>query len=609
MAGARGGAGGRRGLAALAGRAGGEEGGPGEFAGVVHVVFSTECNEYFDWQSAGLIHSHKVAYEAAGLEPCPITRLVACDNPNYAIPQLPEYPFAHVHMHPNFKNYQGDAYSAYNKPGSVMHWLENGDTAGAEWVVIIDADMIILKPFLMEKLHPRPKQPISAYYGYLQGVEPDVYMGVKAQLVEPRKNPDVPYSKIGGFAVHHIGELPELSREWLNLSAAVRKDPDSWAHTGDIFNCPEQDQNPGCKGKECGCKSPPWISEMYGYVFASAVVGVHHQVNNKVMLYPDNMPASLDKEWPLVMHYGLTYHMNLKSGYSWSFDKHWYQNRDMISCPGQLFMQPPEKSDLKTEGLTVFQLSAQDLAWQTAQGLHNGLVAYHETHCPGQEPVQIPLQLFKCEKDTNFVLTCNPVKMPDTEPKKPARGSEAILRGGQAAGGGGGGREGGGAPRAPREATGGEGEKDLGYQDYDAAKGGSGAKDNSGLSDKGGTETGVARSPGATDDMEKPKATNQRERERRTPRHTTPDVAAHPRVRKEAPRVTPDSRTRTTATQDSSRRGESSPNRGADSLYNFKFYMIAVWAFAFLGIVAYSRDFRRRRTVSRRPGMRRLPLS
>lgn len=52
---------------------------------------------------------------------------------------------------------------------------------------------------------------------------------------------------------------------WLKWTEEVRKDPESWGNTGDIFN-----------GN--GKNGPPWISEMYGYVFACAEVGLDFQV-------------------------------------------------------------------------------------------------------------------------------------------------------------------------------------------------------------------------------------------------------------------------------------------------------------------------------------------
>lgn len=39
----------------------------------MHTLFSVECNNYFDWQTVGLIHSYHKAKQ-----PGPITRLLSC---------------------------------------------------------------------------------------------------------------------------------------------------------------------------------------------------------------------------------------------------------------------------------------------------------------------------------------------------------------------------------------------------------------------------------------------------------------------------------------------------------------------------------------------------
>lgn len=39
----------------------------------IHTLFSVECQNYFDWQTVGLVHSFKKARQ-----PGPITRLLSC---------------------------------------------------------------------------------------------------------------------------------------------------------------------------------------------------------------------------------------------------------------------------------------------------------------------------------------------------------------------------------------------------------------------------------------------------------------------------------------------------------------------------------------------------
>lgn len=41
----------------------------------IHTLFSVECQNYFDWQTVGLMHSFKKAQQ-----PGPVTRLLSCTD-------------------------------------------------------------------------------------------------------------------------------------------------------------------------------------------------------------------------------------------------------------------------------------------------------------------------------------------------------------------------------------------------------------------------------------------------------------------------------------------------------------------------------------------------
>ena len=86
-------------------------------APTMHTIFSTECNAYFDWQSLGLMHSHRAVGQKGGF-----TRLMACDEqPPPGVHIVPD-----THVHPNYAVHPRtkDRYAPYNKPFSIMHWLE-----------------------------------------------------------------------------------------------------------------------------------------------------------------------------------------------------------------------------------------------------------------------------------------------------------------------------------------------------------------------------------------------------------------------------------------------------------------------------------------------------
>ena len=109
--------------------------------------------------------------------------------------------------------------------------------------------------------------------GYLIGVFDDNHMGVKAKMKRENKM-NAPLQQVGGFFAHHIDDLRRVALPWFEYTHAVRTDPDSWARTGDVFNCPRLAFEK-CQGKECRCPGPPWISEMYGYVFGASEAGLN----------------------------------------------------------------------------------------------------------------------------------------------------------------------------------------------------------------------------------------------------------------------------------------------------------------------------------------------
>lgn len=58
-------------------------------------------------------------------------------------------------------------YPAINKPAGVVHWIENNEEArDVDWVVILDADMVIRHPILPWKLGAEKGKPVAALYGY-----------------------------------------------------------------------------------------------------------------------------------------------------------------------------------------------------------------------------------------------------------------------------------------------------------------------------------------------------------------------------------------------------------------------------------------------------------
>ena len=61
-----------------------------------------------------------------------------------------------------------DHYTPYNKPFSIGHWLQHGNPQ-SQWIVFLDADMVVRKPMSMSNMGVRKGRPVAAEYGYLHG--------------------------------------------------------------------------------------------------------------------------------------------------------------------------------------------------------------------------------------------------------------------------------------------------------------------------------------------------------------------------------------------------------------------------------------------------------
>jgi len=115
----------------------------------IHVVFSTDCSFFQDWQSLLVFHT-AVNVKQKGR----ITRIASgCDEEQQK--ELQDlynelYPQYSLHFTPDFKHdsKSGKKYDFYNKPYGINHWLQYAQppVPSGTIVVIIDPDMIFLRP-------------------------------------------------------------------------------------------------------------------------------------------------------------------------------------------------------------------------------------------------------------------------------------------------------------------------------------------------------------------------------------------------------------------------------------------------------------------------------
>jgi hypothetical protein len=139
----------------------------------IHTLILTDCAKYQDWQTIAAAFS----WRESG-QPGNVTRVVNC-SPE----ETDKYGKVMMEVMPTFWARQyaynqkiKDWYAAYNKPGAVVDFLERAPAAET-WVVALDSDMLLHKPFLPEEFNLTSGWAIGAAgYTYLKGVVNDLSM-------------------------------------------------------------------------------------------------------------------------------------------------------------------------------------------------------------------------------------------------------------------------------------------------------------------------------------------------------------------------------------------------------------------------------------------------
>lgn len=131
-----------------------------------HLVFSTGCNAFQDWQSYVFFYQIYKSGQAGD-----VTRVASgCDEATSQTlteifrDQIQTLPTGrdrfHLHLTPDYSKTAGFSYNFFNKPFGLLHWMEHGlgfpdrlseyrDTI----FIVLDPDMFLLRPFQVDYTH------------------------------------------------------------------------------------------------------------------------------------------------------------------------------------------------------------------------------------------------------------------------------------------------------------------------------------------------------------------------------------------------------------------------------------------------------------------------
>ena len=319
-----------------------------------HIAFSAECTPMFDWQSVALFYSF---YHVAKLNrSAAITRLLAC-SPD----KLRDYPSVNMaigptYVHDNMRDsnpvVEESGYPSYNKPYSVLSWLNSKMRTDAEYILLTDSDVVFRDRIDPMALGCRRGVVVSAEYTYLVGTRTGFARRFLDESLIPR------LAQVGGFHIFHRDDLRRIAPLWLEYSVAVRK----FAHSHrDAYY--SEAMEPIASGEIGSVRTlrqqqSLWHAEMYGYVFASAKARVSHRVRRDVMLYPGYEPYV--GRLPSILHYGTDF--TVQDVYFNKFD---HADLHVEQCPAVLFGSPRDvnwNGLSKKDALSLEHLATMDAA-------------------------------------------------------------------------------------------------------------------------------------------------------------------------------------------------------------------------------------------------------
>ena len=263
-------------------------------ANSVHTVFSAECNHALSWQAVGIFHSHKAVNQ-----PGPITRLLACSEEQQQGYRGMDIGPTFVHHNMRFGHRLIDevGYPSYNKPASVMFWLEQNDVQ-EEFVALLDTDMQLREPLDPRALGARRGVVVSAEYSYLVGTKGPF----ARRFLEPHEVPLA--ARCGGFHIFHREDLRVIAPLWVEFTKRVRAfaKQDMETYLSESFL--NWHQTAGLTEQDIATRRNQalWQAEMYGYAFGAARANVSHLVRRDTMLYPGYEPQG--GMLPAILHHG-----------------------------------------------------------------------------------------------------------------------------------------------------------------------------------------------------------------------------------------------------------------------------------------------------------------
>lgn len=376
-----------------------------------HVIFSTGCNMYQQWQSELLLFSHVKSGQKGK-----ITRIVSgCDDkaelahrsfvnhPGGGLDKIAEQDSLHKSLNPNFDLHFTPAYEGskefpwFNKPFSIEDWAKKGKhnpTSGV--VVILDPDEIFLgtvtqHPQPLSKLlyHGipegevtnvvKPKRPVAQMYGlggsWVNKFDRNDICGQDAPCTKVNEKDASNYYSVGPPLMIHMADIAPLSGLWAQYMRPVFK-----ITPGDI------------------------LTDMWAYIMGAANLEMPHVRLDHFMV--SDIESGIGEGWrfvdewessgmscddpqmpegkniPTFLHFAHNYRADDKDGNRWMFHKG-HVPGNILDCDVPILKAPPD--DLYRTQTNTRQKRSAWMLCNLYSRVNGMLKAYKKKFCPAEK--------------------------------------------------------------------------------------------------------------------------------------------------------------------------------------------------------------------------------
>eukprot|EP00614_Pseudopedinella_elastica_P019425 CAMPEP_0172653240 /NCGR_PEP_ID=MMETSP1068-20121228/243725_1 /TAXON_ID=35684 /ORGANISM="Pseudopedinella elastica, Strain CCMP716" /LENGTH=610 /DNA_ID=CAMNT_0013467669 /DNA_START=141 /DNA_END=1973 /DNA_ORIENTATION=- len=255
----------------------------------VHVIFSTDCSAFQNWQSVVLFYSARAAGQRG-----PLTRIASgCTAEEKsalrALHAALGSPQFRAHFTPDYSadpKHPGKRYLFFNKPHGLLHWLTHG-SFNETIVALVDPDMLFLRPItgLFPASHyltssdwkkgeawPRVERgkPAGQQYGlgsHWRSFNRKYICGVGSPCTTTTAQEAQKYFPVGPPYILHVLDLKALATEWVRMVPKIYEE------------------------------YPQLLAEMYAYCMAAAHLNLRHFKVDHLMV--SNVQAG-GEGWPWV---------------------------------------------------------------------------------------------------------------------------------------------------------------------------------------------------------------------------------------------------------------------------------------------------------------------